>query len=356
MHDLPSTGARSEPAPRASRGTAPRVLVAGASPDRLNRNAVLRSFVVEGFAEVLGRENAREARVELAARAVEQWRPDLVVSFGSCMPDESDYSALRRACDRTGAILAFWLHDDPYEFDFHYRAARVADFLFSNDRWAALHMDHPRAAHLPLAASPTAHFRQRPARRRFDVFFCGVAFENRKHVVSDLADTLRRVNTLVTGSDWPTKSLPFAQDRHLSNEEVADGCAASLLVLNLGRSLHFANDRYRLDPSTPGPRTFEAAMAGAAQAYFATGLEICEYYEPGSEVFLFDSPRDFAGLVDSLLAEPDRAAAVGLAAQRRTLRDHTYARRAERILRTCLGFEPDAGGADRPAASVDAGA
>jgi spore maturation protein CgeB len=311
-----------------------KVVVVGASPDRVNRNAVMRRFVAEGLAEVLGAAQVTECSLETALSVIERVRPRLVVCFGSCMPDVCNYGPLRDQCNRLGAQLAFWLHDDPYEFDFSYRAASVADWIFSNDRWAALHYDHPRAFFLPMAASRRAHWREWCEEKTADIFFCGVAFPNRIQIVTDLGAVLQTLRTRLLGADWPA-SLPFARNERLRNDQWSDTCAQSWITLNMGRNLHLANRRYQLDPATPGPRTFEAAMAGTVQLCFVDGLAIEDFFDIGDEVLLFDDPVGFRRHVERLLDEPALARSIACAAQARALRDHTYAARARELLRRC---------------------
>ena len=77
-------------------------------------------------------------------------------------------------------------------------------------------------------------------------------------------------------------------------------------------------------------------MAGCVQLYFVTGLEIEDYFDPGTEILLFDDPRDVPEIIDSLLSDPELALRIAAASQERALRDHTYAVRARRILEICL--------------------
>lgn len=314
------------------------VLVAGSFPDRLNTNTALRRYLVEGFREVLGAAAVAEASLETLLPELQRHRPKLLLCLGSCPPEVVNYQPVRAACDALGTHLAFWLHDDPYEFDLAYSATDVADTIFSNDGWAVLHYDHPRAFHLPMAASVKAHARPWRDDKARDVFFCGVAFANRIAIVRDLAPRLARCRTEILGTDWPAE-LPFAHNRRLPNSELADACAASTVTLSLGRNLHFANRRYQLDPSTPGPRTFEAAMAGTVQLHFADSLEISDYFADGEGVLLFDDPSNFAAQLDALLGDPGYARRIAEAGQARARRDHTYARRAEVILQRC-GLAP----------------
>ncbi|WP_246233671.1 MULTISPECIES: glycosyltransferase [Stenotrophomonas] len=308
-----------------------RVLVSGASPDNQNRNAVLRDYVTEGFSLLDGVTRAISSPLEFAAERAEQFQPNLVVCFGSCMPDDAEYARLRRYCTQHGAPMVFWLHDDPYEFDYNYKISAVADIVFSNDRWCAEHYSHPFARHLPLAASHRAHWREITAAKDISIFFCGVAFSNRKRLLGDLRRTLQSHDAVIMGDGWPA-DLPFCSNQRLPNDQLSDHYARARVTLNMGRDFHYANDRFKLEPSTPGPRTFEAAMAGTTQAFFVESLEIADYYRPGKEILLYNSAAEFAQLMDEVLTDSDRCLDLAAAAQRRTVQDHTYQVRARQIL------------------------
>jgi spore maturation protein CgeB len=306
-----------------------RIFVTSASPDYLNQNAVLREFVAEGCRDVVGKINVAVHPLERAPEQIRQFKPGLVIVFGSIMPDASDFTLLKKAADDCGAKVAFWLHDDPYEFDHHSKCLPFADFVFSNDRFAALHYDHGPAHHLPLAASPTHHLRPVDSPKDIDIFFCGEAFSNRIRLFKDLSTVLSRYKTVVLGNSWPS-NLHFAQNRRLDNLANTDHYAKSKIVINVGRQHDLANRRYFLTPSTPGPRTFEAAMAGALQFYFVgDGLEITDYFTPDREIVLFDSVSQFSALLPRHLANPEF---IGKAAQERCLKEHTYSRRIQKML------------------------
>ncbi len=312
------------------------ILIVGASPDRINRNSVLRTFVRQGFSSLLGENIVFDCPLESSVESVRRLRPKLVICFGSCMPDIAEYGPLRDICDQVGADIAFWLHDDPYEFDYGYKAVEVADWLFVNDKWATRHYMHPHVYHLPMAGCPKTYLRSLGTEKKFDVFFCGVAFLNRQQIVRDIEPFLKNMRCQILGDGWPD-NIKFAQNRRLSSTEMADCYAASLVTLNLGRDLHLANMRFQLDPSTPGPRTFEAALAGSVQMFFADSLEIIDYFEPDKEILLFDSPESFIYQLKKLQTYPQKAEQIAKAAQERALQDHTYEKRAAKLLSLC-GF------------------
>ncbi len=161
--------------------SAAKVLVVSTSPDAVNHNVPIRDALRDGFAEVLGAAAVRASPLELAGEAIAAFHPSLVVALGSVAVDAASLRGLARSVRRAGARLAFWLHDDPYEFDYAPKAEALADHIFTNDRWALPHYRHPSVSHLPLAACRRTH--DRPVRpmpeRSLDLFFCGAAFPNR---------------------------------------------------------------------------------------------------------------------------------------------------------------------------------
>lgn len=308
-----------------------KILLTGASPDIINHNTIMRNYVCEGVEQVIGKENVKNLSLAYAAKEQVNAPSDLVLVFGSCMPDLCNYSALKIACQKTGAKLAFWLHDDPYEQDYNYKILDIADFIFSNDKWATKFYEHDRCFHLPMAASQKAHFREVNNTWIYDTFFCGVAFSNRIQFFKDVESYLSKLKTTVKGTGWPSE-LPFTINERVNNLLLPDMMNKSKFTFNLGRHLDLGNKRFQLTASTPGPRTFEAAMAGTVQLYFVESLEITEYYADKKEILLFDSINDLKEIISRLLDNDNELMNIAKNAQERTIKEHTYKSRIERML------------------------
>lgn len=310
-----------------------KVLIVSTSPDAVNHNASIRIALRDGFAEVLGAAAVRESPLELAEEATSDFHPSLVVALGSVAIDAAPLRGLARSARRAGARLAFWLHDDPYEFDYGPKAEALADHIFTNDRWALPHYRHPSVSHLPLAACRRTH--DRPVRpmveRELDLFFCGAAFPNRIALLERAQASLVGRRVEVRGAGWPA-SLPFAENARMSPAAMADRASEARLTLAVGRDLDIANRRAQLPASTPGPRVFEAALAGAPQLCFAAGLEILDYFDDGREILLFDDAPGIAEAIARSYREPAAFEAMAARARARALDAHTYAHRARTIL------------------------
>jgi spore maturation protein CgeB len=312
------------------------VVVTSTIVDRLNTNARIRGYLSDAFAGLLGSHRVASCPLERAPAYLEQLRPSLVVAVGSLASDTSDLRRLRQSADRTGGLIAYWLHDDPYEFDYAFKAELYADTVFSNDAWSVIHYRHPNVHHLPMAAAPGVHWRRLVpvAQRDLALFFCGVAFPNRIEILSRADDLLSRYPVRVLGDGWPSE-IRCARNRRLSSIEMGDYAQNAKLTLNLGRDLNIANLRYALPASTPGPRTFEIAMAGSAQLYFASGLEILDYFEPEKEIILFDEIGDIKRTIEQAYDDPESIDLIAKNAQQRALYEHSYLSRARRILSIC---------------------
>lgn len=309
-----------------------KVLVCSASLDALNHNNLLRNHLARGFEEFLDSNSVLETSLDGAVNIAKIFHPDLIVVFGSCMPESSNFLELRGYCSRSSSALVFWLHDDPYEFDFNPKIYKYADFIFSNDRWATTHIAHPKVFHLPLAADPKTHFREIGSSMERDLFFCGVGFDNRIQLLRDFSNSLKPYNVEVFGDMWPI-DINFCKNKRINNLEISDLYQKSLITLNLGRVFNLANRRYMLDPTTPGPRTFEAAMSGAVQSIQYLTPEISEYYEIDSEILVFDTAADLIQQLKKMKNSPNIRREIAIRSQKRTLEFHTYKNRAEKIIK-----------------------
>jgi spore maturation protein CgeB len=312
-----------------------KVMIASASPDRLNVNAVLRDYVVDGFRRAFTEIEAVGVDYEAAVTTASTMRPDLTVVFGSVLNDDTDYNQLADEVHRAGNRLAFWLHDDPYEFDANARIFPLADIIFTNDE-ASLDfypVDVP-VFHLPLGASEFAHYRRIDRRIGPDLFFCGHLFENRRTFLRELSNNSPKFSerVIAIGTGQADVDMPWWSQVQLPNSSLPGFYASAVAVLNIGRDLNLANHKYGIRASTPGPRTFEAALAGAAQIFVGSGLEITKYFEPDKEILLADSVEQFVDQWERLIINRTSSIEIGRRAQARVIEHHSYKQRAKTMI------------------------
>lgn len=140
----------------------------------------------------------------------------------------------------------------------------------------------------------------------------------------DAAARLPERRFLLGGNGWDDKPMPANVRRlgHLgTGDHNAFNCSA-LAVLNVAR------DSMADVGFSPATRVFEAAGAGACLITDAwEGVEL--FLQPDEEVLV---ARDSQEVAEQLAAlTPHRARAIGEAARRRVLGEHTYARRAVEV-------------------------
>lgn len=310
-----------------------KVLISGSFPESLNRNKGIKASLHDAMVDLIGKEKAMLTQYESCRKKILEFKPSLTLLVGSCMPDLISYSHIREACDEVGSKLSFWTVDDPYEFDARLKFSKLVDFIFCNDKYATRFYFDNVAYHLPLAADKKAANKpiKNLAEREIDFFFCGVQFPKRKMQIKELAPYLEKYNTLICGAEWSLKNN-FIKNFRLSNKKVNYLYGNSKFTLNIGRDLNIANNQFNLIASTPGPRTFEAALSGGVQLYFADDYEIEEYYEPNKEILLYENLAEFIELAERCLKKPKEYIEMAIKARERTLNDHTYHNRAQKII------------------------
>jgi spore maturation protein CgeB len=179
------------------------------------------------------------------------------------------------------------------------------------------------------ALDPSTHHPvERDERFAVDLAFLGNRLPDREARVEEFflkpAAALPDKSFLIGGNGWDDKPMP-ANVRKLGHVYTRDhnaiNCSATA-VLNVNRD---SMARYGASPPT---RIFEAAGAGACIITDAwDGIEA--FLDPGEEVLVAQNGEAVRDILRSLTA--DRAHAIGAAARRRIMAEHTYARRAEQF-------------------------
>jgi spore maturation protein CgeB len=179
------------------------------------------------------------------------------------------------------------------------------------------------------ALDPTTHHPVPPDPRfACDLAFLGNRLPDREERVKEFlcrpAAALPGRTFLLGGSGWEAGSLP-SNVRPLGHVSTRDHNAFNCTpraVLNVNRD---SMARFGHSPAT---RMFEAAGAAACIVSDAwVGIE--DFLEPGREVLLAQSGDEVAALLEALT--PERARAIGQAALRRVLGEHTYRHRADQV-------------------------
>jgi spore maturation protein CgeB len=138
------------------------------------------------------------------------------------------------------------------------------------------------------------------------------------------AEALPNKTFLIGGNGWETKAMPpnVRQVGHVPTTEHNAFNCTPLAVLNVARD-SMANVGF-----SPATRVFEAAGAAACLITDAwEGIEL--FLQPETEVLVARDGRDVAEYVSALT--PITARAIGEAALRRVLSEHTYSHRGQQV-------------------------
>jgi spore maturation protein CgeB len=179
------------------------------------------------------------------------------------------------------------------------------------------------------ALDPTTHFPVEPDPRfACDLAFLGNRLPDREARVEEFflkaAALLPEQQFLIGGNGWETKAMP-GNVRHRGHVYTAEHNAFNCTpraVLNVARD-SMANVGF-----SPATRVFEAAGAAACLITDAwEGIE--QFLIPNEEVLV---ARDGQDVADHLAAlTPERAQAIGQAALKRVLAEHTYTLRGAQV-------------------------
>lgn len=179
------------------------------------------------------------------------------------------------------------------------------------------------------AVDPSTHFPVAPDMRfDADLAFLGNRLPDREARVEEFffrpVAMLPHRSFLIGGNGWQDRPMP-ANVRALGHVPTADHNgfnSTPLAVLNIAR------DSMAEMGWSPATRLFEAAGAGACLITDAwPGIEM--FLKPGDEVLVARDGQDVAELLSGLTRE--RARAIGDAARRRVLAEHSYERRGEQV-------------------------
>ncbi|WP_434149989.1 CgeB family protein [Methylocaldum gracile subsp. desertum] len=157
------------------------------------------------------------------------------------------------------------------------------------------------------------------------------------------AAKLPKADFLLGGNGWECNIPELPNLRYLGHVYAQDHNAfncSSRMVLNINRS---SMARFGYSPAT---RVFEAAGAGACIVTDAwEGIE--QFLEPGREILVARTGDDVVRHLETTSEE--RARAIGAAAMRRVIAEHTYAHRAALVHRILTGLADDGVSSNTPA-------
>jgi len=208
--------------------------------------------------------------------------------------------------------------------DWQLDASRSVDIYWTTWRtgvkWLASHGANPWYS--PPAADPE-YFRPLGLSRDIDVLWIGSAYGRRMEFIRYLRH--RGFNVMAYGPGWKDGFVPFEDAVRLINR--------AKVVLGMGGVGHTEQFKHLKG------RDFEIPMCGAV--YLTSyNPEITDHFVVGEEILCFSSYVECADLLHFILRRPHDMERIRDAARNRSMRDHTWEKRINELLRFFPGDVP----------------
>jgi hypothetical protein len=253
---------------------------------------------------------------------------ELVLAFGTLIkPDRARWGAFQRLRDvmPQGARLALWYFDmvnpslrhDTFKYPILLSVCQHLDFLAMTDHSYPWETHVPRFLHLMQGVEPKDFSIKvaPPEPRRWDVIFTGGMtrpFHDRRALIDALRPKFL-VATYGRGSAGRVDGKAFIDAYQRSRVALVPPPPREATAGYWSNRLYLA-----------------AATGTPCVVGHAPGIEA--HYEDGREVVYFRDRKEMVGAVDTLVRNAGFRRKMGLAARERTLAEHTYDKRCERLL------------------------
>jgi spore maturation protein CgeB len=265
------------------------------------------------------------------ARALDAARPDLVLVAGEQALGGDTIAALR---PRSAARWVAWFPHGLESAESLWEEAQAYDRVFaSGSDVAGLLAERRRDAPdwLAPACDPSVH---RPLRAggefRANVVFAGRATARREALLAQLVE----FGLAVWGPGWRGTSLrDYCRGERMVMDDFLRAYGGASVAVNIH---HTADGALAGRDTGCNRRVFELAAIGAAQVV-DDRADLHGAFTEGEEVRVFRSAHELRAHVEALLQDLPGAEAMGEAARRRAIAEHTYMHRLRRLVRA-VGF------------------
>ncbi len=303
-------------------------------------------FPVDEEITAKGRAGANAALID----TVKDLSPDLCFFF--LFQDEILPETIQKITN-SGVITYNWFADDHFRFDdFSRHYAPCFSFSSTTDSLAIAKYQKIGCRNVLKTQWGCNHFLYKPAEGtnfKHNVSFVGQPHGNRKKVISYLKS--QDVTTDCFGLGWPHGRIAqeemiaiFGQSRINLNLTKASG---GLALKDLGKIfLTKKNGQLKLEPPRTWPGHFQSLLARKREQIKGRNFEIpgcggflisgyadnlSDYYEPGKEIVCYQTPQDLAEKIKYYLSHETERSKIAQAGYRRTMNEHTYEKRFQRI-------------------------
>ncbi|CAM4332502.1 CgeB family protein [Paenibacillus tarimensis] len=328
------------------------VAASTASASRITKRPLRILYIPQGFDAIdegvaaALRECAAEVKVGKADSMRETaaaMQPDLMLVLNGLHVFPEDHLEQVDDIRSMGIKTAIWFADDPYVTEYTASIAPRYDVVFTHELstvpfYRDLGCD--RVHYLPFAAYPGI-FKPLAVGPEYwsDVCFIGQGFWNRIRMFDEIADELSGRRVFIAGGLWErlnhfSRLAPSIRSGWLPVEDSVRFYNGAKIVINLHRTAEPGKDNrntYGLPGRSINPRTFEINACGAFQLTDKRE-DLSTYFKPGREIETFSSAAELTAKIRYYLQHEEQRSRIAVRGLLRTLRDHNYANRLDRLL------------------------
>ena len=275
------------------------------------------------------------------APLVVEAKPDLVFMFNTA--PYSDHVIEQVNQIRKHSIpLAIWMPDDPYFIVQNLAFSSHFDYVFTLDRSCVPLYEKQGCTtyYLPFCAFPF-HFYPLGKQSRFQkkVRFVGSGSRSRIDFFDPIMAQLKKWDIQIVGPNW-------GGSNHFQSLNIFDTHFANIVETNtlynetkISLNIHkckYCSDyvdqpRNDLVALSPNPRTFEICATGSFQLTDVRE-DLHQFYIPGVEIETYSSREELLEKIDYYFVHEEQRYEIALRGLERTLKEHTYEHRLNKML------------------------
>lgn len=281
----------------------------------------------------LYQEKGKEKMNELLLSRVAKIRPDLV--FFVLYRNEFFPETIKKLSADPAVLTFNWFCDDDWRWEsFSRQWAPCFNFVGTTTRATLPKYQATGCQNAIFTPWAVNHFYQKlNLSKKYDVSFVGMAHTNRKRTIKELEK--KGIKVACWGRFWPPGRLSTRRMIRIINQSKINlGFNTSSARLTLGTRLPwwFYPKMACHSSDQVNARNFEVPGGGGfLLTSWVKGLD--EFYRLNKEIAVYENFEELVEKIRYYLKHEEEREAIALAGYKRTLKDHTYEKRFQKIFR-----------------------
>lgn len=303
----------------------------------------LDTAIAESLKGIVARLSVTNSLQQVAQQAA-SLRPDAVIVLDGLLLPAKQVNAIRNM----GIKTAVWFTDDPYYTDLTRNLANHYDYVFTLEKECVdfyLRNGCTNVHYLPLAAYVNDFRPRNPdLSLRKEVSFIGSAYWKRVEFFNQISGYLAKKDVSISGlwwerlRDFDLLKSKIKPGHWMGPQETAEAYNGSKIVINMHRAHDddsYNSNKQRIGAVSPNPRTFEISACATLQLTDVRN-DLASFYTPGVELVTYSSPWDMIEKIEYYLSHEEERREIAIRGMYRTMKEHTYTRRLEKMLSIML--------------------